>query len=46
MTGTLQKIIESGELPITALPYHDAWGEIDSADDLAAYTDTSIKGTP
>lgn len=34
MTGTLQKIIESNRLAITAIPYLDKWGEIDSAQDL------------
>lgn len=37
MTGTLQKVIEAGRVPIAALPYHKGWGEVDSADDLAGY---------
>lgn len=37
MTGTLQKVIESGRVPITALPYHQSWGEVDSAEDLKVY---------
>jgi L-glutamine-phosphate cytidylyltransferase len=37
MTGTLQKVIEEGHLPVAALSYHEPWGEVDSADDLAAY---------
>ena len=37
MTGTLQKVIEAGVVPICALPYEAEWGEVDSADDLAAY---------
>jgi choline kinase len=37
MTGTLQKIIAAGRIPVVALPYEGAWGEVDSADDLAAY---------
>lgn len=37
MTGTLQKVIEAGRVPIAAVPYRDEWGEVDSADDLAAY---------
>jgi len=37
MTGTLQKVIEEGRVPIAALPYHEPWGEVDSEDDLAAY---------
>jgi choline kinase len=39
MTGTLQKIIEAGRMDVTAVPYEDEWGEVDSADDLAAYQD-------
>jgi choline kinase len=34
MTGTLQEIIEAKRLAITAIPYLDKWGEIDSAQDL------------
>lgn len=37
MTGTLQKVIEAGRVPVAAVPYRDEWGEVDSADDLAAY---------
>lgn len=37
MTGTLQKIIDAGRLPIAALPYAGEWGEVDSVDDLVAY---------
>jgi choline kinase len=37
MTGTLQKVIEAGRVPIAAIPYRGAWGEVDSAEDLAAY---------
>lgn len=37
MTGTLQKVIEEGRIPIAALPYSEPWGEVDSADDLIAY---------
>ncbi len=37
MTGTLQRLIEAGSPPITALPYRGHWGEVDSAEDLAAY---------
>ncbi len=39
MTGTLQKIIEAKRVDVIAVPYEDAWGEVDSADDLAAYQD-------
>lgn len=41
MTGTLQKIIEAGRLRIEAVPYELPWGEIDSADDLLAYRQSS-----
>lgn len=37
MTGTLQKVIESGALPIKAIPYLGRWGEVDSEEDLACY---------
>lgn len=37
MTGTLQKVIEAGVVPVKAVPYDAEWGEIDSADDLVAY---------
>lgn len=37
MTGTLQKVIDSHRLQISAIPYFGNWGEIDSADDLKVY---------
>ncbi len=37
MTGTLQKVIEADHVSVSAIPYLGAWGEIDSAQDLAAY---------
>jgi choline kinase len=37
MTGILQKIIDAGRLAIAAVPYQGDWGEVDSAEDLAAY---------
>jgi choline kinase len=37
MTRTLQKIIEAKRMSITAIPYLDHWGEVDSADDLEVY---------
>lgn len=37
MTGTLQRVIEAGVIPVYAVPYEAEWGEVDSADDLAAY---------
>jgi choline kinase len=37
MTGTLQKVVEVGRVPISAFPYAGEWGEVDSAEDLAAY---------
>ena len=38
MTGTLQKVIDAGRVPVTAVPYNAEWGEVDSADDLEAYS--------
>lgn len=37
MTGTLQKIIEAGRVPIAALPYEGEWGEVDNAEDLLVF---------
>ncbi|NJB66725.1 choline kinase [Desulfobaculum xiamenense] len=37
MTGTLQKIIETGRVSVAALPYSGMWGEVDSGEDLAVY---------
>lgn len=34
MAGTLQRVIEAGQLPIVAVPYQGEWGEVDSAEDL------------
>jgi len=39
MTGTLQRVIEAGRVPVAAIPYDGPWGEVDSAEDLAAYQD-------
>ncbi|WP_396268288.1 NTP transferase domain-containing protein [Ideonella sp.] len=39
MTGTLQQVIAAQRLPIHALPYTGAWGEVDSADDLQLYNE-------
>jgi choline kinase len=39
MTGTLQKVINAGQVPIHALQYEGDWGEIDSSDDLRLYED-------
>ncbi len=36
MTGTLQRIIAAGRLPIAAIAYHGTWGEIDTEHDLQA----------
>lgn len=44
MTGTLQKVIEAGRVGIHAVPYEFAWGEVDSAEDLAAYQEVDISG--
>lgn len=37
MTGTLQKIVEAGRLPIAAVPYAGQWGEFDSDQDLLGF---------
>lgn len=37
MTGLLGQIISAGQIPVTAVPYRDGWGEIDTASDLASY---------
>jgi L-glutamine-phosphate cytidylyltransferase len=37
MTGTLQKIIDAGRMPVRAVRYDRSWGEIDSAEDLTCY---------
>lgn len=39
MTGTLQKVINAGQIPIHALQYEGNWGEIDSFNDLRLYED-------
>lgn len=43
MTGTLQKVIEAGRVSISAIPYRGEWGEIDSAEDFAAYVTNSAE---
>jgi choline kinase len=37
MTGTLQRIISAGKLKVSAIPYKEVWGEVDSAGDLEYY---------
>lgn len=37
MTGTLQRIISANRMPIIAISYEYAWGEVDSEADLAVY---------
>lgn len=37
MTGTLQKVVDAGQIKVTAISYNGAWGEVDSAKDLAVY---------
>jgi choline kinase len=49
MTGTLQKVIEVGNVPVAAIPYFGEWGEVDSGEDLAMYNERSnycVKGRP
>ena len=38
MTGTLQRIVESGRISIATVAYRGEWGEVDSEDDLIAHT--------
>ena len=40
MTGTLQRVIESGVVPVLGVPYMGEWGEVDSAEDLQAYVES------
>lgn len=40
MTGTLQRVIESGVVPVHGIPYVGEWGEVDSAEDLQAYVES------
>jgi choline kinase len=42
MTATLQKVIEAKKISITAVAYHGEWGEVDSSEDLASYSNKSI----
>jgi L-glutamine-phosphate cytidylyltransferase len=37
MTGTLQKIIDAGRMPVRGVRYDRSWGEIDSPEDLTCY---------
>ena len=37
MTGTLQRVIEEGRVPVMAISYDAKWGEVDSESDLRAY---------
>ena len=37
MTGTLQKVIDAGKIPVTAVAYEGEWGEVDNANDLLNY---------
>lgn len=43
MTGTLQRVIEAGQISVVAVPYQGEWGEVDSAEDLGAYQGHNIK---
>ncbi len=38
MTGTLQRVIDAKNIPVFAISYDGEWGEVDSADDLSAYS--------
>ncbi len=43
MTETLQKIIETDGVNISAIPYNDAWGEVDSVHDLHIFQNNLAK---
>ena len=45
MTGTLQRVIEWRRIAIAAINYELVWGDVDSADDLMAYQESSASGT-
>ena len=45
MTGTLQKVIDAGNVVIRAIPYKGEWGEVDSAEDLQYYIETFARTT-
>ena len=45
MTGTLQKVIDAGNVVIRAIPYKGEWGEVDSAEDLQYYIETFARIT-
>jgi len=42
MTQLLQKVIESNNIFVDALPYDGKWGEIDSQEDLVLYQNRSL----
>ena len=37
MTGTLQKVIEAGKIPVACVPYSNGWWEFDSETDIKEY---------
>lgn len=39
MTGTLQRVVDAGRVPVMTVRYEGQWGEVDSIADLAAYED-------
>jgi choline kinase len=45
MTGTLQKIIDAGRMPVRAVRYERSWGEIDSPGDLSHYEARNALGS-
>ena len=46
MTGTLQMVINSGRVSISTVVNYGEWGEIDSTEDLASYSDSLFKVDP
>lgn len=47
MTGTLQKVIDAGNIEVLGVPYRGCWGEVDTESDLfAAQNLLKLKGVP
>ena len=42
MTGTLQRVIEAGKMPVSCVPYGGEWSEFDSESDVQRYEDKRV----
>ena len=40
MTGMLQKVINAGNVKVSAIAYKGVWGEVDNVEDLYSYQNT------